>query len=101
MEDYLGKIYKVEALEGENMMNAGIIAGVPFQKACGGNAECTTCHVYVPLNIRQNPDYKDAEEKEIDALEFATGTTDDSRLACQICINKVYEGSKISFLDIK
>jgi len=30
MEDYMGKVYTVEALEGENMMNAGIIAGVPF-----------------------------------------------------------------------
>lgn len=53
-EDFLGKIYKVEALEGENLMNSGIIAKVPFQKACGGNAECTTCHVYVPKEVRQH-----------------------------------------------
>jgi len=29
-EDYMGKIYKVEALEGENLMNSGIISKVPF-----------------------------------------------------------------------
>ena len=30
-------------------MQAGISAGVPFEEACGGNAECCTCHLYVPI----------------------------------------------------
>ena len=69
-------------LEGEILMNAAVVSGVPFQQACGGNAECTTCHMYVPLEVRQNQAYEDMGEKELSALEFAAGFTDESRLAC-------------------
>ena len=42
--DLNGKEYHVEAYEGETLLDAGVRHGVPFEKACGGNAECVTCH---------------------------------------------------------
>ena len=30
-------------------MLAGVAAGVPFEQVCGGNAECCTCHIQVPV----------------------------------------------------
>ena len=82
------KTWPVVGFEGETLMDAGIRHGVPFEKACGGNAECTTCHIYVPLVVRQKHDYEDADERELDALEFTERNTDDSRLGCQIRLSK-------------
>ena len=39
--------YHIEADEGDNMMKAGLLANVPFARACGGNAECCTCHTFL------------------------------------------------------
>jgi len=47
----------VEAEEGENLMKAGLRAGVPFEEACGGNAECCTCHVYLSKDMLLAQDY--------------------------------------------
>ena len=63
-------------------MQAGIKAGVPFEVACGGNAECCTCHCFIPSAVRDSQDYIREDEFETDALDFAQGVTDESRLAC-------------------
>ena len=64
-------------------MAAGIDAGVPFEVACGGNAECCTCHLFVPVKIlRGTEGYEEPKELEADALDFASGSTDESRLGC-------------------
>ena len=56
---------------------------MPFEVACGGNAECCTCHLYVPVEeLRGTADYKEPLEMEMDALDFASGATDESRLGC-------------------
>ena len=43
------KAYTVTGDLGANVMYAGVSAGVPFEQACGGSAECCTCHVYIPM----------------------------------------------------
>jgi ferredoxin len=40
-------------------MTAGIRCGVPFEQACGGNAECTTCHLLIPESIIEGEDYEE------------------------------------------
>jgi 2Fe-2S ferredoxin len=80
-------------------MEAGIMGGVPFEVACGGNAECCTCHVYLDLAVRQSPDYTDAGDKELDAIDFAEGATDESRLACQLKICQGMDGQIIKFVN--
>lgn len=49
--DESDKEYSVEAEVGDNMMQAGLKASVPFQVACGGNAECCTCHCFFPKEV--------------------------------------------------
>lgn len=44
-------IYKCEGDEGETLMQVGLRAGVKFEVACGGNAECCTCLVQVPTEV--------------------------------------------------
>lgn len=74
--------HTIEASVGENMMSAGLEARVPFQVACGGNAECCTCHCFFPDEIIKSQDYTEPDERELDALDFCEGATDESRLAC-------------------
>ena len=63
-------------------MQAGLKAGVPYEVACGGNAECCTCHVYMPESLLKESDYEPPKQIEIDALDWADGHTAQSRLAC-------------------
>ena len=79
-------------------MTVGISAGIPFEVACGGNAECCTCHVFIPESVRSQPDYINPEDNELDALDFAQGVTENSRLACQTKVCSSMEGSVIEFL---
>ena len=76
-------------------MYAGVAAGVPFEEACGGNAECCTCHVYVPIEDIQKDEenvsdfiYKEPLDNEMDALDFAQDSQVNSRLACQMKISR-------------
>lgn len=45
----------------------------------------------------QNKDYVKPEDKESDALDWAEGVDDHSRLACQIKLNKAYQDATITF----
>ena len=72
----------MEGKLGEIMVQAGLRAKVPFQMACGGNAECCTCHCYLTEAVLKCPDYEEPDERELDALDFLDGATDESRLAC-------------------
>ena len=97
--DLNNKFYDVKAYEGEMLMTAGARCGVPFEQSCGGNGECTTCHCYLPISIRQHLDYIEEKESEMDTLDFVAGSTEDSRLACQCKIVKnAFEGETIEFV---
>ena len=70
-------------------MYSGIAAGVPFEEACGGNAECCTCHLHIPIeDILKDEEnvsdfiYKEPLDNELDALDFAQDSQENSRLAC-------------------
>jgi ferredoxin len=64
--------------------------GEYFECACGGKAECSTCHVYVD---QQYFDKLPAPEtNELDLLDVAFSPRDNSRLGCQIKFNKKMNG---------
>ena len=75
--------WDINAEVGDNLMQAGLKAKVPFEVACGGNAECCTCHVYLPKSVIESADYEKPGDIEVDALDWASGSTPESRLACQ------------------
>ena len=91
-------------------MQIGLKIGVPFEEACGGNAECCTCHVYLPVEeVKRDEEgiidsnranvYQEPEDKELDALDFTSGTTENSRLACQMKVTWGLKDKTIIFLD--
>ena len=87
-----GKSWDVQAEPGDNLMKVGIKAGVPYEVACGGNAECCTCHVYLPKSVIEAEDYIKPDDQERDALDWAHGTSEESRLACQTKVTAAMEG---------
>lgn len=80
--------------EGENgmtVMEVAIKNSVPGIDAdCGGACACATCHVYV------RPEWVDvvgeAEQMEVDMLDFAFDVRDNSRLSCQIKVRDEIDG---------
>ena len=79
-------------------MAAGLRYKIPYEVACGGNAECCTCHVYVPLILKQQDDWQPPAENEQDALDWAESTTEQSRLACQLKVTESMDGHTIIFI---
>ena len=99
--DFFGTVYEWKGYEGQTLMDAGTNSGVKFERAWGGNAEWTTWHWYLPLNVRQHQDYVEEQEKEIDAIEFAEGATEESRLACWVKLTKnAFENSEIQLIYV-
>ena len=63
-------------------MECGIRQGVPFEKACGGNAECLTCHLYIDEELNNDYRLDEPSEKELDAITLSPTYKENSRLGC-------------------
>jgi ferredoxin-2, mitochondrial len=91
--DKHGKSHPVRGKVGDNALYLAHRYGVEMEGACEASLACTTCHVYVL------DDYLDklpeAEEKEEDLLDMAPYLKENSRLGCQIILNKELEGLKL------
>lgn len=79
---------------GDNVLYLAKRFGVPMEGACEASLACSTCHVYV------HDDYFDglpeSEEKEEDMLDLAVFLKPNSRLGCQIILNKDLEGLELT-----
>ena len=81
----------VEIREGENLMQAGVQAGVPtIEGECGGEMSCATCHVWIgePWSAK----IRRASQDELDLLEADDNYCDDSRLGCQVKFTAEIDG---------
>jgi ferredoxin len=62
--------------------------------ACNGIAACSTCHVFL------DPAFKSVvpapEQDELDMIDIAWGSNDDSRLGCQIKLTPAMNGLKVT-----
>ncbi len=77
---------------GENLMMAAADAGFPgIVGACGGNAMCATCHVYVdPAWLDKLPAMSADEDALLDGA--AAERKSNSRLSCQIIAADTLDG---------
>ncbi|XP_014662988.1 PREDICTED: adrenodoxin-like protein, mitochondrial isoform X2 [Priapulus caudatus] len=68
--------------------------GVELEGACEASLACSTCHVYIPYELLERlPEPKEAEE---DMLDMAPALKDNSRLGCQIILNKDLDGMELT-----
>ena len=81
--EYDGTEHVVHLRPGMSLMRGAVDNMVPgIEGDCGGLCACGTCHVYVRAPWRQR--LPEAQELEINILDFAFDVDDDSRLCCQI-----------------
>ncbi|CAK9295285.1 unnamed protein product [Gordionus sp. m RMFG-2023] len=88
--DKEGKSYQVKGKIGDNLMYLAHRYKIEIEGACEASLACSTCHVYVKQNFYDKlPPPKDEEE---DMLDLAAFLKSNSRLSCQIILDKSLDG---------
>lgn len=92
--DPAGVEHRVEATEGQSVMQVAVGALVPgIEAACGGNCVCATCHCYVEddrLATLPPPD-----ETEAGMIDCTPEPRPNSRLTCQIKVSEALDGLRL------
>ncbi len=75
-----GQVTKVQAENGQSILQIALDNGIPMEHACGGNGFCTTCMCNVESGMEHLSPRNDREE--------AMGIIEDpARLSCQSEVN--------------
>lgn len=96
--EHYGTVHEVMAEVGLSLMRAAVDNNVPGIDAdCGGLCACATCHVYIDATWLERAG--SCTPQEVDMLNFAAATKDNSRLACQIPMTQALDGLVVSMPD--
>ena len=89
--DHQGNSKTIEVDNGLTVMEGAVQNNIPGIDAdCGGSMACATCHVYVEEKWLDK--IPQAEDGEIDMIDMAFEPKKNSRLSCQITLNKELDG---------
>lgn len=88
-----GNRINVRGKVGDNLMYLAHRHEIAMEGACEASLACTTCHCYVEGNYSSK--LPTAEEKEEDLLDLAPFLKENSRLGCQIILNKELNGMEV------
>ena len=89
--NYEGERLTVEVADGLTVMEGAVRNGVSgIDGNCGGACACATCHVFVDGAWAAKLGEKSEMERSM--LEFATDTSPNSRLSCQIAVGPRTDG---------
>jgi ferredoxin, 2Fe-2S len=69
----------------QSILDVAMNNNIFLDHACGGNCACTTCHVWVKEGKES---LSDMDEDEADRLDMAADLQLNSRLGCQVVIEK-------------
>ncbi len=69
----------------QSILDVAMNFGIHLEHACGGNCACTTCHVVVKKGKEL---LSEMDDDEADRLDMAADLQLDSRLGCQVVIEK-------------
>lgn len=92
--DRTGNKIKVRGKIGDNLLYLAHRYGIEVEGACEASLACSTCHVYVREDFLEK--LPEPEEKEDDMLDMAPFLQENSRLGCQIILNKDLEGLEVT-----
>ena len=96
--DRTGKVYDIEAAEGDTLMavaTGNIVPGIDGD--CGGNCACGTCLIRVEPHVLESLDPPNDAEREL--LDFLGVLGGNYRLGCQIELTKGLEYATISVAE--
>ena len=82
---------KIEAKfeEGQSILEVAKNNSVDINSNCEGFGVCGSCHVKIENLLEKLPPISDSEN---DTLDLVSGLSSNSRLACQIILNKDLDG---------
>jgi ferredoxin len=84
------KTVDAEVTPGERLLEVAQRVDMPLEGTCEGAMACSTCHVVVDDAWFGKLPRASADEE--DMLDFASGLTRTSRLACQIMLTQSLDG---------
>lgn len=79
---------------GDNVLYLAHRHNIDMEGACEASLACTTCHVYVNENYLDK--LPEATEKEDDLLDMAPFLRENSRLGCQIVLQRELDGIELT-----
>ena len=79
-----------------NLMELAKANDLPVEGTCGGMALCASCHMYIESDHQLPPPSYD----EVVMLDQAFYVESNSRLGCQIRINKQLDGLRVSLAPV-
>lgn len=89
-----GRKIPIQGKIGDNVLYLAHRHNIDMEGACEASLACTTCHVYV--NDQYLDKLPDATEKEDDLLDMAPFLRENSRLGCQIVLQRELEGIELT-----
>ena len=89
-----GAEHELAADEGLSLMEIIRDAGLPVEAICGGQAICSTCHVYV--DEAWAPKLTPRNDTEQAMVEMSGAFQDNSRLSCQIEFEQSLDGISLT-----
>ncbi|MBI1300592.1 MAG: 2Fe-2S iron-sulfur cluster binding domain-containing protein [Alphaproteobacteria bacterium] len=92
--DRSGTEHFLDAVEGWRVMEVIRDHGLPLKAECGGACACATCHVYVDYAWLNKIPEKSKDEEEM--LDEAFDLQENSRLSCQIILDEILDGLKLT-----
>lgn len=93
--DVNGESHEVPFKGGENLLDLLDDNMLRLRSDCGGLCACVTCHVYISYPYVEILPKPDPEEDLM--LTQVEGKTPESRLACELVLNKELDGARVSF----
>src|ERR1700761_7722908 len=94
-----GRQVTVEVPAGSSVMSGAVGAGVAGVEAqCGGNMACATCHCYVQKQWAQRLPPPSKEER-LMLQNVAAEKRGNSRLSCQLIVQRELDGLTVQFPD--
>jgi len=92
--DRKGVVHELQGRDDWSAMEVIRDANLPMAAECGGACACATCHVYVAEAWQDR--LPQAQQQEVDMLDFGVAVQDNSRLACQIRLTDDLDGLELT-----
>jgi 2Fe-2S ferredoxin len=92
--DRNGAVHELKGRDDWSAMEVIRDANLPMAAECGGACACATCHVYVAEAWQER--LPQAQQQEVDMLDFGVAVQDNSRLACQIRLTEDLDGLELT-----
>ncbi|XP_033029573.1 ferredoxin-2, mitochondrial [Lacerta agilis] len=96
--DRSGQRIPVQGRIGDDVLRLAQKHGIELEGACEASLACSTCHVYVSRDVVDKLPQPD--EREEDMLDMAPLLQENSRLGCQIILDKELEGAEFTLPKI-